>query len=444
MFRLSSQTLNTIRRSTLKIAQPRFLSSNTDGAILKNAFLRSVQGSSPKPAHSNYNNKPTESATKPAPVEMAKNHSVVTKAAVPAKEVLAVPSTREAIAVENKEVPELSPAQQAAAAFFNDGKKSNLQEFAPRIVVVGVGGGGCNAINNMIARGLTGVEFICTNTDAQHLSTTLTSNRIQLGRGLTEGLGCGANPDVGRASAEESRKELSDMIGDAHMVFITAGMGGGTGTGAAPVVAEICMEKGILTVAVVTKPFSFEGRHRSRLASEGLRALADRTDTLIVIPNQNLFKMIDEKTSVMNAFGLADDVLLAGVKSVTDLMVRPGLINLDFADVQAVMAGMGNAIMGTGQAEGEDRAIKAAADALKNPLLGGDCDVTSAKGMLVNITGGTDLTLFEVDAAAQHITKEIKDEDANIIFGSSFDPALEGKIRVSIVATGIDQTKLAK
>jgi cell division protein FtsZ len=234
------------------------------------------------------------------------------------------------------------------------------------------------------------------------------------------------------------------MIGDAHMVFITAGMGGGTGTGAAPVVAEICMEKGILTVAVVTKPFSFEGRHRNRLAGEGLNALKDRTDTLIVIPNQNLFKMIDQSTTVMNAFGLADDVLLAGVKSVTDLMVRPGLINLDFADVQAVMAGMGNAIMGTGQAEGEDRAIRAASDALKNPLLGGDCDVRSAKGMLVNITGGTDLTLFEVDSAAQHITKEIEDQDANIIFGSSFDPSLEGSIRVSIVATGIDEVNLAK
>jgi len=426
--------------------QPLFLSSNTDGAILKNAFLRSVQQTAPKPALSNTNNKSIESATKPSPVDVPNTASVFAQAAVPAPAIAEQPavSTRESIAAEQKPAPMLSPAQQAAAAFFNDGKKSNLQEFAPRIVVIGVGGGGCNAINNMIARGLSGVEFICTNTDAQHLSTTLTANRIQLGRGLTEGLGCGANPDVGRAAAEESRKEISDLIGDAHMVFITAGMGGGTGTGAAPVVAEICMEKGILTVAVVTKPFSFEGRHRSRLAGEGLRALADRTDTLIVIPNQNLFKMIDEKTSVMNAFGLADDVLLAGVKSVTDLMVRPGLINLDFADVRAVMAGMGNAIMGTGQADGNDRAIKAATDALKNPLLGGDCDVTSAKGMLVNITGGTDLTLFEVDAAAQHITNNIKDEDANIIFGSSFDPALEGKIRVSIVATGIDQSKLAQ
>ena len=229
-----------------------------------------------------------------------------------------------------------------------------------------------------------------------------------------------------------------EAIGDADMVFITAGMGGGTGTGAAPVVAEQCLEKGVLTVAVVTKPFSFEGRHRSRLAQEGTRALQDRTDTLIVIPNQNLFKLIDQSTSVMDAFGLADDVLLAGVKSITDLMVRPGLINLDFADVQSVMAGMGNAIMGTGQASGHERAELAADDALKNPLLGGEISIKSAKGMLVNITGGADLTLFEVDAAAQRITAEVEDENANIIFGSSFDPSLEGSIRVSVVATGID------
>jgi cell division protein FtsZ len=320
----------------------------------------------------------------------------------------------------------------------------NLQEFAPRICVVGVGGGGCNAINNMVARGLSGVDFICTNTDAQHLAATLTDKRIQIGRTTTQGLGCGANPDVGRAAAEESKAEIAEMIGDAHMVFITAGMGGGTGTGAAPVVAEVCMERGILTVAVVTKPFSFEGRHRTRLAIEGMKALQDRVDTLIVIPNQNLFKMVDQSTTVMNAFGLADDVLLAGVKSITDLMVRPGLINLDFADVQAVMSGMGNALMGTGQAEGEDRAVRAAKDALRNPLLGGDISVKTAKGMLVNITGGSDLTLFEVDQAAQHITSEVEDENANIIFGSSYDPSLEGSIRVSVVATGIDYTQPAK
>lgn len=411
---------------------------STDGAILKNAFLRSVQQTVPKTAPktgaSVINN---ERATSPTPVDSISSTSEVKVSAPVAPQKEAIKDNVEHLVAKPTPAVNVNPAAEAARAFFKS-EAPSLQEFAPRIVVVGVGGGGCNAINNMVARGLTGVEFICANTDAQHLATTLTEKRIQLGRGITRGLGCGANPDVGRAAAEESRQEIIDMIGDAHMVFITAGMGGGTGTGAAPVVAEICMEKGILTVAVVTKPFSFEGRHRSRLASEGMRALQDRTDTLIVIPNQNLFKMIDEKTSVMSAFSLADDVLLAGVKSITDLMVRPGLINLDFADVQAVMAGMGNAIMGTGQAEGEDRAVRAASDALKNPLLGGDCDVTSAKGMLVNITGGSDLTLFEVDRAAQHITKEIKDEDANIIFGSSFDPSLEGKIRVSVVATGIE------
>ena len=316
--------------------------------------------------------------------------------------------------------------------------QGHIHEFAPKIIVFGVGGGGCNAVNNMIARGLTGVDFVCANTDAQHLSSTLAPTRIQLGRASTHGLGCGANPEIGRFAADESRSEILEAISDAHMVFITAGMGGGTGTGAAPVVAEVCMEQGVLTVAVVTKPFSFEGRHRSRLAHEGTMALQDRTDTLIVIPNQNLFKLIDKSTSVMDAFGLADDVLLAGVKSITDLMVRPGLINLDFADVQSVMSGMGNAIMGTGQAAGEDRAVVAATDALKNPLLGGEISIKSAKGMLVNITGGTDLTLFEVDSAAQTITSEIEDDNANIIFGSSFDPSLEGHIRVSVVATGID------
>lgn len=322
---------------------------------------------------------------------------------------------------------------------FNQGY---LQEFAPRICVIGVGGGGCNAVNNMIARGLSGVEFICANTDAQHLTATLAETKLQLGRDKTSGLGCGANPEVGRIAAEESTAEIEEAVQDAHMVFITAGMGGGTGTGAAPVVAEICMGKGILTVAVVTKPFSFEGRHRQRLANEGMMALQDRTDTLIPIPNQNLFKLIDQSTTVMDAFALADDVLLAGVKSITDLMVRPGLINLDFADVQSVMSGMGNSIMGTGQAQGEERAIKAASDALKNPLLGSDATIKSAKGMLVNITGGADLTLFEVDSAAQHITSEIEDDNANIIFGSSFDPSLEGSIRVSVVATGIEDSAL--
>lgn len=292
-------------------------------------------------------------------------------------------------------------------------------------------------MNNMIARGLSGVDFLVLNTDAQHLQTTLADHRLQLGRGVTEGLGCGANPDSGRQAALESKDEIAERIGEAHMVFITAGMGGGTGTGAAPVVAEICMERGILTVAVVTKPFRFEGMHRMRLAEEGLRTLQDRVDTLIVIPNQNIFQLVQPKTTLMEAFGLADDVLLAGVKSITDLMVQPGLINLDFADVQAVMQGMGNAIMGTGQADGEDRAIRAAEDALRNPLLG-DVSIKTAKGMLVNITGGPDLTLFEVDAAANRITEEVEDKNANIIFGSAFDPNLNGSIRVSVVATGID------
>ena len=320
----------------------------------------------------------------------------------------------------------------------NEFVQGHLQEFLPKICVIGVGGAGCNAVNNMITRGLSGVEFISANTDSQHLSTCLSPRRLQLGRGTTQGLGCGANPEVGRNAAEESREELDELIGDAHMVFITAGMGGGTGTGAASVVADVCMQKGCLTVAVVTRPFTFEGRHRSRLATEGIRALEMRTDTLIVIPNQNLFKLIDNSTTVMNAFSLADDVLLAGVKSITDLMVNPGFINLDFADVKTVMSGMGNAIMGTGQAKGENRAVQAAMDALKNPLLGGDLSVRTAKGMLVNITGGADLTLFEVDQAAQKITSELEDENANIIFGSSFDPNLEGCIRVSVVATGID------
>nr|AAF35432.1 FtsZ [Mallomonas splendens] len=313
-----------------------------------------------------------------------------------------------------------------------------ITEFLPKICVFGVGGGGCNAVNNMIARKLSGVEFVCANTDAQHLSTCLTENKLQLGKESTQGLGCGANPESGRRAAEESKEEIARYIADANMVFITAGMGGGTGTGAAPVVAEVCMEKDILTVAVVTKPFSFEGKHRARLANEGIRSLEDRVDTLIIIPNQNIFKLINASTSMADAFGLADDILLAGVKSITDLMVRPGLINLDFADVRTVMSGMGHAIMGTGQAEGEDRAIRAANDALNNPLLGGDFSVRSAKGMLVNITGGKDLTLVEVDAAAQRITSEIEDEDANVIFGSSFDESLQGSIRVSIVATGIE------
>ncbi|GMI10786.1 hypothetical protein TrRE_jg3081 [Triparma retinervis] len=318
--------------------------------------------------------------------------------------------------------------------------QGHFNEFAPRICVIGVGGAGGNAVNNMIARNLSGVDFLAINTDAQHLSTTLTDNRLQIGRGVTAGLGCGANPDAGRLAAEESKDEILELVGDNHMVFITAGMGGGTGTGAASVVADLCYQEGILTVGVVTKPFRFEGTHRMRLADEGVGRLQDCVDTMIVIPNQNLFQMVDPKTSLMDSFGLADDVLLAGVKSITDLMTNPGLINLDFADVQSVMSGMGNAMLGTGQSSGEDRAIAAAEQALCNPLLG-NMGVKSAKGMLVNITGGNDMTLFEVDAAAQKLIEEVEDENANIIFGSAYDHTLEGSIRVSVVATGIENAQ---
>mmetsp|Transcript_2806 Transcript_2806/g.3974 ORF Transcript_2806/g.3974 Transcript_2806/m.3974 type:complete len:505 (+) Transcript_2806:200-1714(+) len=327
--------------------------------------------------------------------------------------------------------------------------QGNLNEFAPRIVVVGVGGAGGNALNNMVASHLNGVDFLALNTDAQHLSTTLTDNRLQIGTNLTLGLGCGANPDAGRLAAEESREEITELLSDAHLVFITAGMGGGTGTGAAPVVAEICYNLGILTIGVVSKPFNFEGRHRMRLANEGINRLKQVVDTLIIIPNQNLFHLADIETTFADSFAMSNDVLLAGVKSITDLMTTPGMINLDFADVQSVMHRMGNAILGTGQAshldksesdeEDYDRAIEAAKQALSNPLLGHDMDIGTAKGMLVNITGGKDMTLMEVDRAAQCITERIQDENANIIFGSAYDENLNGSIRVSVVATGLDE-----
>jgi cell division protein FtsZ len=316
----------------------------------------------------------------------------------------------------------------------------NLHEFAPKIVVVGVGGAGGNALNNMIAKELNGVDFLALNTDAQHLSSTLTDQRLQLGVELTKGLGCGANPDAGAMAAEESRQQIQEQLEGAHLVFITAGMGGGTGTGAAPVVADICYEMGILTVGVVTLPFTFEGTHRRRLALEGIERLQAVVDTLIVIPNQNLFQIAGPETTFVDAFQMADDVLLGGVKSITDLMTSPGLINLDFADVQAVMVGMGNALLGTGVSnEAEDRSVKAAQLALQNPLLGDTLDITTAKGMLVNITGGKDMTLFEVDRAAQLITQSVQDDSANIIFGTAYDSTLEGSIRVSVVATGIDR-----
>jgi cell division protein FtsZ len=309
-------------------------------------------------------------------------------------------------------------------------------ELKPRIVVFGVGGAGGNAVNNMIEAALEGVEFVVANTDAQQLQFAKTDRRIQLGVTATQGLGAGAHPEVGQTAAEESYPEIDEQLDGAHMVFITAGMGGGTGTGAAPIIAKAARERGILTVGVVTKPFMFEGRHRARLADAGVAELQKYVDTLIVIPNQNLFRIANEKTTFAEAFGMADQVLHSGVRSITDLMVLPGLINLDFADVRTVMTEMGKAMMGTGEASGEDRALMAAQNAIQNPLLD-EVSLKGAKAVLVNVTGGNDMTLLEVDEAANAISSEV-DPDANIIFGAAFDPNLEGKIRVSVVATGMD------
>jgi len=306
----------------------------------------------------------------------------------------------------------------------------------PTITVVGVGGAGGNAVNNMIAADLEGVNFVVSNTDAQALEHSLTERTIQLGAGITKGLGAGANPEVGRAAAEEAKDEISAYIEGSNMVFITAGMGGGTGTGAAPVIARIAKDQGILTVAVVTKPFQFEGAHRMRLAESGLKELQEYVDTLIIIPNQNLFRIANERTTFADAFKMADDVLHSGVRGVTDLMVKPGLINLDFADIRTVMREMGKAMMGTGEATGERRAIEAAEAAISNPLLD-DVSLRGARALLINITGGNDMTLFEVDEAANRIREEV-DSDANIIFGSTFSDSMDGKMRVSVVATGID------
>ncbi len=308
-------------------------------------------------------------------------------------------------------------------------------QLKPRITVVGVGGAGGNAVNNMITSHLEGVEFVVANTDAQALAQSLSERRIQLGVNITQGLGAGSRPDVGRTAAEEALDEIVENLQGSNMVFITAGMGGGTGTGGAPVVARIAREQGILTVGVVTKPFNFEGVHRMRLAEEGLAELQKYVDTLIIIPNQNLFRVANEKTTFADAFKMADDVLYSGVRGVTDLMVMPGLINLDFADVRSVMAEMGKAMMGTGEAEGERRAIDAAEAAISNPLLD-DVSMKGAHGVLINVTGGGDMTLFEVDEAANRIRDEV-DPDANIIFGSTFDEALAGRMRISVVATGI-------
>ncbi|MBI1308874.1 MAG: cell division protein FtsZ [Proteobacteria bacterium] len=312
----------------------------------------------------------------------------------------------------------------------------------PRIMVIGVGGGGGNAVENMIKAKLGGATFAVANTDLQVLEAHGADVKIQLGKQLTEGLGAGANPEVGGAAAEESYEEICEAIRGSHMVFVTAGMGGGTGTGAAPVVARAAREMGILTVAVVTKPFSFEGTRRMKQAESGIAELQDVADTVIVIPNQNLFRVATERTTLQDAFKLADDVLYKGVRGVTDLMLVPGIINLDFNDVKTVMSEMGQAMMGTGEAEGERRAILAAELAISSPLLDG-ISMAGAKGVLINITGGDDLTLYEVDEAANRIREEV-DPDANIIFGTAYDKEVTGKIRVSVVATGLGEVRAAK
>src|ERR1700753_1894176 len=309
-------------------------------------------------------------------------------------------------------------------------------EMKPRITVVGVGGAGGNAVNNMIRSNLIGCEFVVCNTDAQALLQSSAPRKIQMGIGVTRGLGAGSRPDVGRAAAEEGIDDILESLQGSNMVFITAGMGGGTGTGAGAGIARIAGWSGILTVGVVTKPFHFEGVHRMRTAEAGIEELQKFVDTLIIIPNQKLFRIANERTTFADAFKMADDVLHAGVRGVTDLMVMPGLINLDFADIRTVMSEMGKAMMGTGEAEGERRAVDAAEAAINNPLLE-DVSMKGARGVLINITGGLDMTLFEVDEAANRIREEV-DPDANIIFGSTFDENLAGRIRVSVIATGID------
>ena len=313
-----------------------------------------------------------------------------------------------------------------------------IDELRPRITVIGVGGAGGNAIGNMINAKIEGVEFIVVNTDAQALNNSIAENRIQLGPDITQGLGAGARPEVGRAAAEETIQELERSLEGVHMCFIAAGMGGGTGTGAAPVIAEAARRKGVLTVGVVTKPFLFEGTRRMRAADAGIEELQKHVDTLIVIPNQNLFLVAKAETTFKEAFQLADEVLQQGVRSITDLMVMPGLINLDFADVRSVMGEMGKAMMGTGEGEGPNRALEAAERAIANPLLDG-VSMQGAKGVIISIIGGDDMKLLEVDEAANHI-RELVDPNANIIWGSAFNPDLGGKIRVSVVATGIEQT----
>ena len=316
-------------------------------------------------------------------------------------------------------------------------KTPDLTELKPRIMVFGVGGAGCNAVNNMVEAGLAGCDFVVANTDAQSLNLSKTERGVQMGIAVTEGLGAGSQPDVGRAAAEEVLDEIADHLSGSHMVFITAGMGGGTGTGSAPVVARVARDQGILTVGVVTRPFQFEGARRAKIAEAGIEELAQHVDTLIVIPNQNLFRIANAQTTFADAFAMADQVLYSGVACITDLMVKEGLINLDFADVRSVMRNMGKAMMGTGEASGEGRALQAAEAAISNPLLD-EVSMKGARGLLVSVVGGKDLTLFEVDEATTRIREEV-DDDANIIFGATFDDSLEGIIRVSVVATGIDQ-----
>jgi cell division protein FtsZ len=320
-------------------------------------------------------------------------------------------------------------------------KIPDIRELKPRLTVFGVGGAGGNAVNNMITAGLQGVDFVVANTDAQALTTSKAERIIQMGVAVTEGLGAGSQPEVGRAAAEEVIDEIRDHLSGAHMVFVTAGMGGGTGTGASPVVARVAKELGILTVGVVTKPFHFEGQRRMRFAEQGILELQKCVDTQIIIPNQNLFRVANEKTTFADAFAMADQVLYSGVACITDLMVKEGLINLDFADVRAIMREMGKAMMGTGEASGEKRALRSAEAAIANPLID-DVSMKGARGLLISITGGKDLTLYEVDEAATRIREEV-DQDANIIVGATFDESLEGIIRVSVVATGIDHVATA-
>ncbi|MBG78636.1 MAG: cell division protein FtsZ [Alphaproteobacteria bacterium] len=316
-------------------------------------------------------------------------------------------------------------------------QSETVNSLSPKITVIGVGGAGGNAVNNMIASNLEGCEFLVCNTDAQALEHSLCENKIQLGTNVTGGLGAGSKPEVGQAAAEESLEEVLEYLDGANMAFVTAGMGGGTGTGAAPVIAKACRERGILTVGVVTKPFHFEGSHRMKMAEAGLKEMQNYVDTLIVIPNQNLFRVANEKTTFADGFKMADSVLQSGVRGVTDLMVRPGLVNLDFADIRTAMLEMGKAMMGTGEATGEKRAIEAAEAAINNPLLD-DVTMKGARGVIINVTGGMDMTLFEADEACNRIRDEV-DPNANIIFGATFDEKMEGTMRVSIVATGIER-----